>query len=119
MKLLILEACLIAGAEIATHADVGDTVEVTKDDAISLARMGRAMFLEKSDDPTKGLLTATGDDVKLVKRKATAIKEEREARDRAAAVQSPTGMAELIASTVAAAVQAALAPAAKQATSGA
>jgi len=110
MKILILEACLIAtaGAEIAAHADVNDVVDVPKDDAVSLARMGRAMFLDKADDPTKGLLTASDTDRAQVKRRAAAIEKERTARDRAAALQSPTGMAELIAATVASAVQAAL-----------
>jgi hypothetical protein len=110
MKLLILEACAIAtlGAEVSSHADVGDVVDVPKDDAISLARMGRAMFLDKADDPTKGLLTATDVDRTQVKRRAAAIEKERAARAATAAAQSPTGMAEMIAAAVASAVAAAL-----------
>jgi hypothetical protein len=110
MKLLILEACAIAvlGAEVSSHTDVGDVVDVPKDDAITLARMGRAMFLDKADDPTKGLLTATDADRSQVKRRAATIEKERVARERTAAAQSPTGMAEMIAAAVASAVQAAL-----------
>jgi hypothetical protein len=111
MKILILEACLIAtaGAEFASHADVGDIVDVPKDDAISLARMGRAMYLDKADDPTKGLLTASDSDRAQVKRRAAAIEKERQLRERTAAAQSPVGMAEMIAAAVASAVQSALA----------
>jgi hypothetical protein len=106
MKLLILEACAIAavGAEASSHADVGDVVDVPKDDAVSLARMGRAMFLDKADDPTKGLLTATDADRTQVKRRAAAIEKERAARAATAAAQSPVGMAEMIATAVAGAV---------------
>jgi hypothetical protein len=110
MKLLILAACLIPAALSATaqHADVGEVVDVTKDDAAALTRMGRALYLDKADDHTKGALTATDDDKRKVKAQAKAIAEAREDRDRATQVQSPTGMAELIAATVASAVQAAL-----------
>jgi hypothetical protein len=112
IKLLIISACTIAGEVVASHADVGDTVEVSKDDAALLTRMDRARYLDKGDDPTKGLLTASNDDKAAVKRHAAAIEEDRKERAAAAQVNSPTGMAALIAQSVATAVQAALKPAA-------
>ena len=110
MKMLITTACLLVAEGVASHADIGDTAELSKDDAITLARMGRALYLEKSDDPTKGQLTAAAEDKARVKKQAAAIAAEHEQRATDAQVQSPTGMAALIASSVAAAVQAALAP---------
>lgn len=110
-KLLILAACAIAGAELSAHADVGDVVDVSKDDASQLARMGRGLYLDKLDDPSKGLLTADADDKKRVAGQAAAIAAERDARELVTKVQSPIGQAEMIASAVAAAVAAAMAPA--------
>jgi len=115
MKLLILIACTIAGAEVSSHADVGEEVDVSKDEAATLTRMGRALYLEKADDPTKGQLTATAEDKARVKKQVAAIKAEREARDLANQAQSPAGLAGLIAATVAQAVQAALKPEAAKA----
>jgi hypothetical protein len=108
IKLLILVACTIAGESVASHADVGDTVEVSKDDAASLTRMDRARYLEKADDPTKGLLTASAEDKTNVRKRAAAIKEDLEQRAIAAQAQSPAGLAALVAASVATAVQAAL-----------
>lgn len=110
MKLLIIAACTIAGEAVSTHADVGEEVDVTKDEAGTLARMGRGLYLEKADDPTKGQLTATAEDKARVKKQVAAIKAEREAREVANQAQSPAGLAGLIAATVAQAVQAALKP---------
>jgi hypothetical protein len=111
MKLLITEACTIAGPEQSQHADVGDVVDVhSKDEALLLVRMGRARYLERNDDPTKGTLTATADDKAIVAQRVEAIQAEREARDLAAQAQSPAGLAALVATSVAQAVQAALAP---------
>ena len=111
MKLLIIEACTIAGVEVSEHADVGGEVDVHKDEAATLTRMGRALYLEKSDDPTKGSLTASAEDKANVKKRVAAIKAEREAREVAAQAQSPAGLAALVAASVAQAVQAAVKPA--------
>lgn len=72
-KLLIMAACLIAGETIGTPVAVGDTVDVPKDDAAYLARSGRALYLDKSDDPTKGQFTATAEDKQRAKEQAKAI----------------------------------------------
>lgn len=110
IKLLIIAACTIAGAEVSTHADVADVVEVeSKDEAVTLARMGRALYLDKAQDPQKGALTATAEDKELAKRSAKAIRESLEIRAAEAAATSPAGMAAMVAAEVAKAVQAALA----------
>ena len=62
MKIMIIEACLVAGESVGEHAEPGEERDVTKDDASVLTRMGRAMYLDKSDDLTKGLLTASAED---------------------------------------------------------
>lgn len=79
-KILIAEACTLAGEEFSTHADVGEEVSVSKDDAAALCRMGRAYYLDRDDDPSKGKFTATADDKKRVAGLAKAIKAEVEAR---------------------------------------
>lgn len=112
MKLLLIAACAIAGETVVEHADLGDVIDVSKDEAASLTRMGRALYLEKSDDPTKGTLTADADAKEKAKKQAAAIKAEAKARAEAAELQSPAGMAALVAASVAQAVQAALQPAA-------
>ncbi len=114
MKLLIIEPCTIAGNDLSRHADVGDEVDVHgKEEALMLARMGRARYLDRSDDPTQGRLTAVAEDRAVVKKRVAAIRAEREARDLAAQAQSPAGLAGLVAQAVAQAVQAALAPTTK------
>ena len=110
-KLIITQACQVAFGEGTTHADVADQIDATKDDAATLTRMGRAMYLDRTDDPTKGSLTATKDDVDATKRHAKAIAAERAERADAAQAASPAGLAVLVAAQVAAAVQAALKPA--------
>ena len=104
MKLLIKEACQLAGEAISTHADVGDTVDATKDDAALLTRMGRAFYLDKSDDPTKGTLTATAEDKAAVKKAANAVADM--LKERAAA--SPEGAAAAVAAANAAMVASAV-----------
>lgn len=79
MKLLITEACQIAGESVSQHADVGTEVDLPKDEAILLARMRRAMFLDKADDPSKGAMTASAEDKATVKKRATAIADARKA----------------------------------------
>ena len=110
MKLLIIEPCTIAGNELSSHADVGDEVDVhSKEEALLLARMGRSRYLDRNDDPTRGQFTATAEDRSIVKKRVSAIRAEREARELAAQAQSPAGLAALVAQSVAQAVQAALA----------
>ena len=111
MKIVIVEACAIAGEETSSHADVGDELDVSKDEAALLTRMGRAMYLDKGDDPTKGTLTATADDKASIKKRVQAIAAERKEREVAAQSQTPTGLAAMVAAAVAQAVQAALKPA--------
>ncbi len=100
-RVLILQACTVPGDEIARHADVNETVDVPKDDALTLARLGRARFVSRDDDPTKGDLTATADDKDLAKRTAAALRAEASAKATAPTVP---GLAEQIAAAVAAAL---------------
>jgi hypothetical protein len=109
MKLILIAACTIAGELQSRHADVADTVDVPKDDANTLTRMGRALYLEKSDDPTKGQLTATRDDIDAIRKQAKAIAAAAEARELEAAAGTPAALAQLVAVNVATAVAAALA----------
>lgn len=108
MKILIVVACAIAGEAFSSHADVGDVVDVPKDDAASLTRMGRAMYLDKSEDPTKGALTAGPEEKAAVKRAAAAHNDMLKEREAAAAVNSPAGISALMVQAVATAVTAAL-----------
>lgn len=115
INLIIAQACAVpqSGSETAQHADVGDKVEVdSKDDALLLCRMGRAYYLDKAQDPTKGQLTASKEDQETIKRHAAAIEAESKRRATEAAATTPGGLAALVAAQVAAAVQAALKPAA-------
>ena len=62
MKQLVISACLINYGDDAggVHHDVGEIVDVPKDMAEKLARADRALYVKKSDDPTKtGQFTAT------------------------------------------------------------
>lgn len=111
IQLLIAEACTIAGPETSEHADVGQKVEIdSKDEALSLCRMGRAFYVDKAQDPTKGLHTASKEDADRIKKLAAQIVAEREERAANAAVTTPAGLAGLVAAQVAAAVAAALQP---------
>ena len=92
IKLLIAVACTITGAEVATHADVGDTVEVEKDEAAQLTRMGRAFYVDKNNDPTKGGLTATKEDADRIRREAKAIAAEGERRAMATQDVTPAAL---------------------------
>ena len=100
-KILIAEACQLAGEEVSTHADIGESHDVSKDDALLLTRMGRAFYVDKADDPTKGRLTAAEDDKARIKRQAAALKASREARVEAEQVVTPQGIAALVAKAVA------------------
>lgn len=103
MKLLIAEACLVIaiGAEIAAHADVGDIVDVSKDDASYLARAGRAFYVSRDDDPTRGGLTANEDDKARIAKQAKAIAA---SQKQAAAVTGPTDFSAILRDAVAAGV---------------
>lgn len=113
IKLLIAQACLIPGDEVGHHADVGDTIEVsTKEEALLLTRAhGRAFYLDKTDDPTKGTLTASAEDKDRVKREVKLLAAAAEQRALESQAQSPSGMAAMVAAAVAQAVRAALKPA--------
>lgn len=111
IKMLIKEACLVpaAGAPTGQPAEVAETVEIdTKEDALMLARAGRAYFLDKGNDPTKGLLTATKEEIDQVKDHAKAITAARKERDTERQLQSPTGQAAFMAAEIAKAVAVAL-----------
>lgn len=112
IKILIAEACLVPGAEGMQHADINDVVEVDKDDALTLARLGRAYYIEKADDPSKvGRYTADAETKARLKKTASEIEAERKARAERVAAADPAGLSAMIAAQVAAAVKAALAPA--------
>lgn len=95
IKIIIAQACALATEDGPQHADVGDSHEVSKDDAHLLARMGRSFYLNRDDDPTKGLLTATKEDVDRIKREAKAIAADAQARAEAAAATPAALMARI------------------------
>lgn len=74
-KVLIIEPCLINHGDDAggTHQDAGDVVECSKDNAMALMRAGRALYINKTDDPDKqGRNTATREMLKAAEAMATA-----------------------------------------------
>ena len=95
IKIIIKEACLVAGENIGQPVAIGERVEVSKEDALYLARAGRSLYLEKGDDPSKGLMTATSADIAAIKLHAAAVEAEASARS-----AQPQSMAEIIASAV-------------------
>lgn len=101
-KILIAQACTLPGEEFSTHADVGEEVALGKDDAAVLCRMGRAYYLDRDDDPSKGKFTATAEDKKRVAGLAKSIKAEAEARS-----AKPVDVSALVAAEVAKALAAA------------
>lgn len=61
-KILITEATQVNYGDDrgGQHADSSEIVEVTKDQALKLCQINRALFVTKSDDPTKdGRYTAS------------------------------------------------------------
>jgi hypothetical protein len=94
-KIIVLEACAIG---LGTHVEPGEKFEATREDAATLVRSGRAMYLDKADDPTKGLHTASADDVK----RATDAGKARaaEAKAKAEEVDPQVKLAAMIASAV-------------------
>lgn len=107
VKIIIAEACAVPTEDGPQHLDVNETVDVDKDTARELAKLGRALYLDKFDDPSKGTYTATADDKAKLKKLAASIDAEREARAVAAAVTTPAGLAALVAQQVQAALAAA------------
>lgn len=61
MKVLIIEPCFIPSGEVTpTACAQGDVVDVKEDLARQLVANGRALYVEKKDDPSRGnLLTAS------------------------------------------------------------
>lgn len=100
IKIIIAEACSL---NMETAFAVGDKAEVVKDDAAVLVRAGRALYLDKTDDPSKGLQTASADDVKRIGEQAKALAAEAKARAEQVDPQVK------LAATIAAAVRDALA----------
>lgn len=75
MKQLIIEACIVNFGDDRGGVDqaVGDIVDVPKDAAIKLSATGRALYLDKKDDPTRdGRYTANKEMVKAAQELATA-----------------------------------------------
>lgn len=67
MKLLIIEACLVNYGDDRGGVDhaAGDVVDVPKATAATLATNGRALYINKTDDPDKaGRFTASKDMLK-------------------------------------------------------
>jgi hypothetical protein len=65
IKLIITEPCSLPTEDAGPqHTEPGTVVDVSKDDAATLTRIGRGLYLKQAtDDPTKGLLTASDNDV--------------------------------------------------------
>lgn len=103
IKLVAAEAFLLPLEYGHKAVEVGDTVDVSKDDAATLARIGRAYYLSPEDDATKGSLTATAERAAVIKARAKGIAAERAA----AAAKAPLSQADAIAAAVAAALAAA------------
>lgn len=55
MKLLIIDNTIINFGDDKGGVDVaiGDTVDVTKDTGATLVRAGRALYVDRKDDPSK------------------------------------------------------------------
>lgn len=96
-KILITEACTVTGEIVARHVDVNDTIEVGVDEARTLTRLGRAFYVSREDDPTKGGFTVTPDVAAVAKKRAALIKADREA-----SIKPAANMADLVAAAVAA-----------------
>ena len=80
MKLLVIAACMVSvGPDQMEAVEQGGFVNVDKAQAETLTRFNRALYCAKSDDPTKGKLTADADMIaaaeKLSSKKAKAAKE--------------------------------------------
>ncbi len=60
MKVILKQSCLVNYEDDrgGVHVDAGEVVEVREDRARELVRMGRALYVNRDDDPTKGANTA-------------------------------------------------------------
>lgn len=70
MKQLIIEPCIVNYGDDRGGVDqtIGDVVDVPKDVASKLASNGRALYLDKKDDPSRdGRYTASKDMVQAAK----------------------------------------------------
>lgn len=77
IKLIVVDACSIPTEETGPqHVDAGTVVDVSKDDAATLTRIGRALYINKADDPTKGQFTASDAEVARWKKVAKPAKPE-------------------------------------------
>lgn len=75
MKQLIIEPCIVNYGDDRGGVDqtIGDVVDVPKDVASKLASNGRALYLDKKDDPTReGRYTASKEMVKAAQDLAAA-----------------------------------------------
>lgn len=79
MKLLIIESCLVKSANgIGEHVNAGQvSPEIDGDQAHSLVRFGRGLYVSKADDPTKGAMTASAELLKSAEAAAKAAKDEK------------------------------------------
>jgi hypothetical protein len=84
-KLIMIEPTIVNYGDDrgGVHEDAGNEVEVNIDTAATLAKIGRALYVRKEDDPTKGQHTASAELVKGARaeaaRRAKAAKEAEEA----------------------------------------
>jgi hypothetical protein len=89
MKVLIKEPCVVDFGNGGVHAEAGETVDVDKDQAITLCiTCNRGLFINEADDPTKGNRTATDEDIARVKKYVAQKKAEAEASKQAKAVDN-------------------------------
>lgn len=71
MKVLIKESCVVDLGKGGVHAEAGEIVDVDKDQAQTLCiTCNRGLYIDESEDPTKGDKTATKDDIAEVKKAA-------------------------------------------------
>lgn len=94
-KLIIIEPTVVNYGDDrgGVHEDAGNEVDVNVDTAATLAKVGRALYVRKEDDPTKGQHTASAELVKGARAEAARrakIAEEAEAA-RLAAEQDKKG----------------------------
>lgn len=80
-KIILTDDCQIPGdGPTCAHGALGERHDLGKEDASAIVRCGRALYLGKSDDPTKGQYTAGADDLKRI---------EAQSKARAAAAKAP------------------------------
>lgn len=80
-KVLIIEATIVSYADDrgGVHADPSETCDVAKDTARNLVQAGRALYIDKRDDPSRGAIhTASAEMVKAAASMQAARKKEAE-----------------------------------------